>query len=1210
MGAAVGRAAKIGGAALLGAGAAATKIAVSFESSFAGVRKTVDASEAEFSKLSKGLRAMSREIPVTANEMAGIAEAAGQLGIETKNILGFSRTMADLGVATNMSSDQAATSLARLANITQMPQTEFDRLGSTIVELGNNLATTEGEIVEMGLRLAGAGKQVGMTEDQILSFGGALSSVGIAAEAGGSAFSRVFVDMAVAVQDGDDKLDLFAKTAGMTGSEFQRAFEKDASGATIAFIEGLGKIKDSGGDVFGTLKDLGFSQLRVRDSLLRASGAGDLFRRSMKLGSQAWKENNALTKEAEQRYDTTESKLKILKNVFTDTGIVLGSKVLPPLADAAQAMASFVSNAIDGKGPIGDLKDQFDGLRDSGSSVSEALRTMLSDGFKGVNWDKIGGTISDGFTKGVDFTGKLAPAVASGIGTALGQIDGRQLLSGLLRVVSESIEALLSPSFWKENFAAIFSTVTIVFPVAKILKIPGAKWLYDHISKPFYKALGFLGKGLLSSLGKIGSEAGVGFLAGLEKLAPRTAHLLLGLVTGTGKWLSGLPGKFKDGGRRAVDGLVGAIGDGIGKLTGGIGRLIGAGIKKLGSLVPDWVRVGTAFAGAMIRGVVNGIKALPGKIGGAVKGALGAVTGSGIVNKLFGDKGDGIGRALGSSMPSSGGGGNLMGANPALGPIAGLAARLGGKVSSGRRPGAITSSGNQSYHSSGEAIDIVGTPGNMLRIFRALKATMGPRLAELIYTPGGTGIRNGRPHRFTGKVAADHLDHVHAALDLGKPGPGIGDGYGKGQIMNLWTRAGGSPGIANLAAAVALAESGGNSKAMNRNTNGSVDRGLWQINSIHGALSTFDPTGNAKAAVKISSGGRNWNPWVAFKRGMHLKFLGAPAGNVGGGSGTRSTGGSGGAAAVSAHTERAGSRIVNALTKRHSPAIDRAVGAAARTGTLIEDASTAYGHMERRFNQTDEDLSTAAGREQRLSEIAALKQEKSKQLARAKRRAAHLKTAVSRLNALIKQARKQRDKARGATRARIAERIRNFEDRRTDLAAELKGLQLQDIPDLELDLGDLTKEARQVASTPDAEGPSPTDLLSQHMSDIDLQERAGVITPATANALRGQALQAALAGAWGALDQRQQWDVMGQQRELQQAAIDAQQANTQAANEVAQALRDVKASIDQQNAIANSTIGIQLREATRALGDLIGGELGHRAGNRSMMPGSGQLSRL
>ena len=186
---------------------------------------------------------MAKQLPASAAEIAGVAEAAGQLGIKTENILGFTRVMIDLGVSTNLSADQAATALARLANITGMSQNDFDRLGSTIVDLGNNLATTEAEIVEMGLRLAGAGSQIGLTEAQIMSFAGALSSVGIEAEAGGSAFSKVMVDMQLAVETNSERLQDFAKVAGMSAEEFKKAFQEDAAGAIIAFIKDLEMLK-------------------------------------------------------------------------------------------------------------------------------------------------------------------------------------------------------------------------------------------------------------------------------------------------------------------------------------------------------------------------------------------------------------------------------------------------------------------------------------------------------------------------------------------------------------------------------------------------------------------------------------------------------------------------------------------------------------------------------------------------------------------------------------------------------------------------------------------------------------------------------------------------------------------------------------------------------------------------------------------------------
>ena len=49
-----------------------------------------------------------------------------------------------------------------------------------------------------------------------------------------------------------------------------------------------------------------------------------------------------------------------------------------------------------------------------------------------------------------------------------------------------------------------------------------------------------------------------------------------------------------------------------------------------------------------------------------------------------------------------------------------------------------------------------------------------------------------------------------------------------------------------------------------RNTDGSTDRGYWQINSIHGALSTYDAEGNARAAVQLSGNGTDWSPWVTY----------------------------------------------------------------------------------------------------------------------------------------------------------------------------------------------------------------------------------------------------------------------------------------------------------------------------------------------------------
>lgn len=334
-------------ASITACGGYAVKTGIEFESAFAGIKKTVDGTPEQIAELREDIIEMSKEIPQSAAALSEIGEAAGQLGIQTENIEDFTRVMANMGVSTNMSATDAATSLARLANITGMPQDKFENLGSTVVALGNSLATTEDEIVSMGLRLAGAGSQVGMTEAQIMSFSAALSSVGIEAEAGGSAFSKVIIDMQLAVEQGGESLDDFAKVAGMSADEFKTAFKEDAASAIISFIKGLSTCEERGISAIGVLDDMGISEVRMRDALLRASGASDVFTQAIKTGTEAWKDNTALAKEASQRYETLESKLTLLKNGADALAIAFKDSIDDGLRGAVNAGIGYVDQLTD-----------------------------------------------------------------------------------------------------------------------------------------------------------------------------------------------------------------------------------------------------------------------------------------------------------------------------------------------------------------------------------------------------------------------------------------------------------------------------------------------------------------------------------------------------------------------------------------------------------------------------------------------------------------------------------------------------------------------------------------------------------------------------------------------------------------------------------------------------------------------------------------------
>lgn len=364
---------------------------IDFENAFSGVQKTVNGTEKQMKDLRAGIRGMATEMPESVEEIAGIAEAAGQLGIKADSITDFTRTMAQLGETTNLSSESAAASLAEFADITGMSQGNFGKLGSVVVALGDNLDTTEESLVEMSAYIAGAGSQIGMTESQIMSFSGALSSAGIEAEAGGAAFSALFSEMSLSVANGGDSLKKFADVAGMSSAEFKEAFEKDAAGAVVSFIQGLDEVGRSGGSTAKVLDDMKLSDAGVRDVLLEAAGASDQFSRAVEIGNQAWEENTALTKKAESGYETMESQMSMIQNKFNDIGIAVYDDVSKPIAKGLASANKHLDKFM-GKIEKGGIKsivpdEVLNGIKNLGSiakTVSGGGIKVLSQGIKGL----------------------------------------------------------------------------------------------------------------------------------------------------------------------------------------------------------------------------------------------------------------------------------------------------------------------------------------------------------------------------------------------------------------------------------------------------------------------------------------------------------------------------------------------------------------------------------------------------------------------------------------------------------------------------------------------------------------------------------------------------------------------------------------------------------------------------------------------------------
>lgn len=411
---------------------AVVKSAMSWESAFAGVKKTndevVDSNGNvvySYADLENGLRGLTAQLPASHEEIAGVAEAAGQLGIKSQDVVSFTKTMIDMGESTNLSAEDAASAIAKIANITGLTSDEYQRFGSSVVALGNNFATTEQDIVAMANRLAASGTLAGLTNQEILGLATAMSSVGIEAEAGGTAMTQTLAAIESAVAAGGEDLQKFATVAGESAQEFADKWKNHPIEAIQDFIRGLGKLDEKGESATMVLDDMQLSGVRQSNMLKSLALAADTMTGAVDLSNKAWSENTALTNEASTRYETTESKLKMLKNQVVDMAIDFGGPFVDALKNGLEASKPLIQT-------LSDMAKKFNEL--SPAQQQHIMKWLAISAAAGPALSILGK-----LTTGLGSMFKVFGSVNSGIGKLVGKLA--PMASGLTGVGSAAVGA-------------------------------------------------------------------------------------------------------------------------------------------------------------------------------------------------------------------------------------------------------------------------------------------------------------------------------------------------------------------------------------------------------------------------------------------------------------------------------------------------------------------------------------------------------------------------------------------------------------------------------------------------------------------------------------------------------------------------------------------------------------------------------------------------
>lgn len=504
------------GTAIVGTLALTGKAAMDWESAWTGVTKTVDGTPAQLAEVEGGLRNLAKTLPSTHAEIAGVAEAAGQLGVARDDVVGFTKTMIDLGESTNLTAEDAATNIAQISNVMGTMEREgskgVERFGSALVALGNDGASTEAEILSMAQRIAGAGASLNASEADVLALSNTLASMGVRAELGGGVATRVLLKMRTAVDEGGESLESFATVAGTSADEFAAKFSSSPMEALQLVAEGIARTNDAGGNLTATLSEMGIKGTEETQVMLALANSGDLLTESLELGAKAWDENSALVEEANKRYETAESRIAIAWNNIKDAAIDAGAVILPAIATMADAVSELATWFGDLPGPVQTALTVLGGVSGVGLLAAGGLMKIVG---------ALGDTIPKMQALGMD-TPKATRAI-SGLSKVLGGVTvvGAGILAGKVAIeaindavrsgkpdVEEYFNLIATGGNISEGLGLDLSSDTFLFPDTAVKNLKDYYGAHSEGAAAAKRALEFSGQN--NFLQWMGTNLGMG----------------------------------------------------------------------------------------------------------------------------------------------------------------------------------------------------------------------------------------------------------------------------------------------------------------------------------------------------------------------------------------------------------------------------------------------------------------------------------------------------------------------------------------------------------------------------------------------------------------------------------------------------------------------------------------------------------------------------
>lgn len=321
------------GAALAGMGALSLKTAMSFESSMAEIDKTVEFTTSNgLANMRKELQALTTQIPQTFEELAAVTATGGQLGIAERDLVRFTEVMAKMGVAFDLPAQQVADSMAKIANVFQIPIANIDRLGDAINTLSNNTPATAAQLIDSLLRVGGVAKVYGLSEDATLGLTGALIAMGKPAEVASTAVNSLLTSFSTLDYATKSQLIGFEQL-GLNIDDFSKLVATDGKQAIITYLDAINDLEES--------KRIGTNALIIGkefgDDITMLAGSVGVLENNWELLGETVNSTKdyfgSMDVEFKKISDTTANKMVLFKNNIDGVVGSVGEAFIPALND-------------------------------------------------------------------------------------------------------------------------------------------------------------------------------------------------------------------------------------------------------------------------------------------------------------------------------------------------------------------------------------------------------------------------------------------------------------------------------------------------------------------------------------------------------------------------------------------------------------------------------------------------------------------------------------------------------------------------------------------------------------------------------------------------------------------------------------------------------------------------------------------------------------